>query len=296
MSLAITQGEISRIDAAIERALITGDAGALPLLGYGEVSCVVASETEAGRFAVKRLPPFASKEALLRYEATLGRYIERLGSSGVRVAPSEIRSLPKEDGRLIAYCIQPMMDAGALGPKRFSAASGEAANAAFSLLLDRILAAVDGRTGLDAQISNWALIEGEAVYFDVTTPMLRDAEGREELDVDLFLASLPLPLRPVVKRFMLRSILDKYYERRGVVLDLLGNLLKEKLERLIDPFLEIANARLDRPITSSEVRAYYADDAGTWALLQRLRLVDRFVQRTLLRRTYPFLLPGKIER
>lgn len=312
MKLTITDEALARIDSAVEGALAGGDRSALRVLGFGEVSCVVASETEAGRFAVKRLPPFASEEAFARYEATLHDYIERLTAKGVRVAPSELRRVPRDRGRLIAYCIQPMMEADSLGPRHLA---GAGSAESFALLLDHVLSAIDATTGLDAQISNWAFVGGEVIYFDVTTPMLRDPEGREKLDVDLFLASLPAPLRPVVKRFMLRSILDKYYDPRGVVVDLLGNLIKEKLEPLIEPFLAIANRRLEersrelsgnggatgaagaaRPITIPEIRAYYKDDAGTWALLQRLRVVDRFVQRSLLRRQYPFLLPGKIER
>lgn len=296
MSIGIDDAEIARIDAAIERALATGDTGELRILGYGEVSCVVASETAAGRFAVKRLPPFADEGRLARYEATLKRYIERLEARGIRVARSELRSVPRGRGGIVAYCVQPMVDPGTLGPRHLAAAGPDVAAESFSLLLDHMLCAIDAGTGLDGQISNWALGDGAPVYLDVTTPMLRDAEGREELDVDLFLASLPAPLRPVVKRFMLRSILDKYYERRGVVLDLLGNLIKEKLDHLLPRLLEIANARLEQPITLDQVKAYYADDAGTWALLQRLRAVDRFLQRRVLRRPYPFLLPGKIER
>jgi len=296
VSLEFPAREIERIDAAIDHALESGDTSGLDIIGYGEVSCVVAYQTEGGRFAVKRLPPFQSEDRLRQYEVTLKKYLERLASKGITVAQSELQSIPKERGQFIAYCIQPMLDESSLGPKHFSATDIGAAKTSFSALIDRILSAVDDRMGLDAQISNWSIAGGKLRYIDVTTPLMRDAEGKEELDVDLFLASLPAPLRPVVKRFMIKSILDKYYDRRGVVLDLLGNLIKERLEHLIEPFLAIANERLETPITSKQIRAYYADDASTWALLQKLRAADRFIQRRVLRRRYPFLLPGKIER
>lgn len=294
--MSIEDREIERIDAEIERALATGDIGSLRILGYGEVSCVVAAETGAGRFAVKRLPPFADEGRFERYRTTLGRYVEKLESKGIRVAASTLHAVPKGGGALTAYCAQPMVDAQAIGPKHMASLSESAAKEAFERLVDTMVGAMDPKVGLDGQISNWAWVGGEPLYLDVTTPLLRDAEGREELDVDLFLASLPALLRPLVKRFLLQAILDKYYDGRGVLLDLVGNLIKERLTHLLAPFLEVVNARVDKPITEQEARAYYKDDAGTWALLQRLRAADRFVTKKVLRRPYPFLLPGKIER
>jgi hypothetical protein len=124
---------------------------------------------------------------------------------------------------------------------------------------------------------------------------MRDDDGRSRLDADLVLASIPWALRGIIKRFVLADIIDKYHQPRGVVLDLLGNLIKEKLEELVDPFIASANRRLD-PLTSEEVRRYYADDARTWALLQRLRQMDRAWHRRVRRRPYAFLLPGQIDR
>ena len=37
-------------------------------------------------------------------------------------------------------------------------------------------------------------------------------------------------------------------------------------------------------------------DARMWALLQRLRRADRWWQRRVRRRQYPFLLPGEVQR
>jgi len=44
------------------------------------------------------------------------------------------------------------------------------------------------------------------------------------------------------------------------------------------------------------VRRYYRSDARLWELMLRLRRADRWWQRRIRRRTYPFLLPGHIER
>ena len=135
-------------------------------------------------------------------------------------------------------------------------------------------------------------------HLDVTTPLLRDGAGRDRIDAELFLAALPRPLRGVVRRHLLRSITGVYFDRRLAALDFLGNLIKERLAEHVAAGVEVAT-RLLAPgaaITAGEVRRYYARDARLWALLLGLRRADRFWQLRVRRRSYPFLLPGKIER
>jgi hypothetical protein len=126
--------------------------------------------------------------------------------------------------------------------------------------------------------------------------MMRDEEGLEALDTELFLASLPWALRGLVRRLLLRSILDTYYRPREVLRDLLANLIKEGIADRLALGLEIVNQRISPAIDEGEVRRYYRDDARMWVFLQRLRRIDRGWQRRLRRRQYPFLLPGKVER
>ena len=114
--------------------------------------------------------------------------------------------------------------------------------------------------------------------------------------MDVFLASLPWALRGVVKRRMIRGILDAYYSPRGVVRDLLANLFKEGLGDRLPELVTAAARRLAPPLTVDEVRRHYVQDARTWHLLQRLRRLDRAWQRHVRRRPYPFLLPGPVER
>jgi len=160
-----------------------------------------------------------------------------------------------------------------------------------------VAGAVTPSLGVDAQASNW-LVEpdGSLGYVDVTTPMMRDAAGAERADLDLFIASLPWAMRWVVKRFLLAEILGHYYSARPALLDFAANLHKERLTRWIPAALAAASARVEPAMTAGEAAEYYRSDARMWALLQRLRLADRWWQRRVRRRTYPFLLPGRIER
>jgi hypothetical protein len=141
------------------------------------------------------------------------------------------------------------------------------------------------------------MVDGDEVLFlDVTTPMLKDEAGRDRLDTELFLAAVPPPVRPLFRRYVVHQVIDKYLDPRGVALDLIANLIKEGQEHRIAPFLQAANRHLAQPLDQTEVRRYYEGDARVWTAWQAMRRVDRFVRTRLLRKPYPFLLPGRIER
>jgi hypothetical protein len=285
---------LARLEAALQRALASGDASGLEIVGWGEISCVLAWEAGGARRACKRLPTFPGPAAAAAYAALFAEYLGTLGARDVTPVTSVLQSLAREDG-VVVWCVQPMLPAGADLPSLFRRCDAERATAVFARVLDRILGCVDARVGLDGQLSNWALVGDALVYIDVTTPMLREASGADRLDKERFMASLPRALRGPV-RPLVRRILDKYYDPRGVVLDLLGNLHKERLAALLPALLARANARVSPPFTPAEIRDYYAADARGWAFLQAVRRLERFWTRRVRRRPYPFLLPGRIAR
>ena len=51
-----------------------------------------------------------------------------------------------------------------------------------------------------------------------------------------------------------------------------------------------------KPIGEKEVRDYYQEDASIWTIYLSMRKLDRFLHTRLLRREYPYTLPGKIKR
>jgi len=295
-SLELDASELGDLEARVERALTRGDRSELSVLGYGEVSTVLGYDRGEERLAVKRLPLFWRASEWERYHAAFHDYLALLPRRGVRPLPSKLAVVERDDGALAVWCVQPRLEAHCLLSKHLHDVSEARAVEVFERVLSAIATAVGPEVGLDGQLSNWVLVGAELAYLDVTTPLLRDDRHAERLPIGVFLASLPWALRPVVRRFMLQGILDKYYEPRGVVLDLLGNLHKEKLERWLPRFLEIANARVSPRLSQDEVRRYYDSDARSWALLQRLRHMDRWWQTRVRRKVYPFLLPGSIER
>ena len=116
------------------------------------------------------------------------------------------------------------------------------------------------------------------------------------VDFDLFIASLPWALRGLVRRYVLGMILDTYYRPREVLRDLIANFIKEGVADRIPLGLGVVNQMVEPAIDEAELRRYYRQDATMYAVLQGLRRLDRWWQRRVRRRQYPFLLPGKVER
>jgi hypothetical protein len=294
----IAAPDLERLEQTIEDALSTGDESALHILGYGEITTVVAWPEASGPHACKRLPVFDDASRFSAYRSCFDQYLAALAASGIQIVETKLCPLDRPDHRVVAYCVQAALDPSTLAPAVLRAADGTAAQAVLSEVVDHIAQTVTPTVGLDAQLSNWATDpNGDGlVYLDVTTPLLRDADGRDLLDTELFMASLPAPFRPVVRRFMLDDILDPYFEHRRTALDLAANLHKEGLARWVPDLTEIANVRLGTDLDVDEVARYYRSDARLWSLLQRARRVDRAWQRQVRRRPYPLLLPGPVDR
>ncbi|MCA9519964.1 MAG: hypothetical protein KC609_03285 [Myxococcales bacterium] len=291
----ITQPELSELERRVALAL-RGDDSEITVLGYGEISLVLGWPAEAPQIACKRLPPFRSLPLLERYRHVLSSYIERLEESGIHVAESELHHLRRDDGTLVGYIVQRVLPRETLGPALLRGRDPGEGHPLIEAIVDAAASVVSERVGLDAQLSNWAFVDGEARYLDVTTPMLMGDDNRPLVDPDLFLAAFPWLIRGPIKRFVLPSILERYHALRTVLLDLCANLVKERLTGWMPTVIDAANKRLDESITPEEADRDYRSDARMWEVMLRLRRLDRAWQRHVRRRVYPFLLPGHVQR
>jgi len=288
--------DIEALDRAVENALRSADTSGLEIIGAGEITLVVGWRAADGSpYACKRLPVFDDERRYDSYRRCFDTYLEALAARGTRIVDSRLEPVRRPDGRVIAYCTQPVLDARTLAPI-LRDADDEAGSRLLEAIVDQVGVTVDERLGVDAQLSNWAQDDGDLLYLDVTTPLMRDEHGEEQLDTDVFLAALPWALRGVVRRFVLGDILEGYYEPRGVLLDLAGNLHKERLVRWIPALLQTANERFDLDLTAEEIARYYRRDALIWEALLRLRRVDRVWQQKVRGRTYPYLIPEGLTR
>lgn len=296
----IAPAELDRLEATVRRSLATGRADGLRVLGYGEITLVVGWPTDQPTHACKRLPRFPDRASFDRYRDVLDRYVAALTERGLAVWPSELLRWDAPDGTVVGYLVQEALPQDSLLTSVLRGTEPDPDHPVLAELTGQVGAVVDPTVGLDGQLSNWALdADGTLVYFDLTTPLLRESDGRPALDVGLFLAAAPWALRPPLRRFVVPGILQRYHDRRTVLLDLAANLHKERLVPWVPAVVDAANqvlAPAHRPLEPDEVARDYASDARQWELLLRLRRADRWWQQRVRRRDYPFLLPGPITR
>lgn len=295
--LTLTQSDLEALEERVHHAVVSGDESALTIIGYGEITTVLLLETANGIFAVKRLPVMKSRESAEHVAATIQQYTDALSGRGVHIVPNEARILEHNPNSFIVYCVQTALNEADLATNWFKAHSAEECLAQFIRIADTLKACVCPEVTPDGQLSNWALVDNELLYLDVSTPFMRNASGASVLDWSNYMGPIPAPLRGYYLKEV-PKVLNKYFTLRGQLLDLLGNLRKEELDHLAPMLTGYVNERFDfdQPITDDEIRRYYNEDAKMYALVERLRKADRWFQNTILRRTYPYLLAPNVVR
>ncbi len=309
----------------------------LRVLGAGEISTVFSVEGEecgtlfflegpaSGVFlprsalAFKRMPLFDTAAQVERYLEAFREYHRLLAEAGLTVPAYGNRVLRRPDGKLVVYDLQERLPTDSIGNAVIRLLDpGEACLAVRAVLgeiakLWRFNETASGfrnlRVALDAQISNWAFFPyprpaagstsyDRVLYLDTSTPLYRRG-GQEVLEAELFIASLPRPLRWLIRRFFLQEVLDRYYDLRAVVRDLVANVIKEGRPDLVPALVEEANRflaetapRPARPLTAGEVRSYYRQDRVIWVVFQYSRRVARLL-RAVSGRPLDYRLPDR---
>jgi hypothetical protein len=295
------------------------------VLGYGEISTTL--EIGAGnetRLAYKRVPMFHTEQELDRYEALYRQYIQLMSERvGIRVIASDItRVLDERRHKIVGYIVQEKLPLNSICNNLIHHLSPEDVARLVRLIMIETAKVFDfnqqnrGRLELaiDGQVSNWAIANIdpntpglpesiELTYFDTSSPFI-SIDGIEQADPELFLRSAPSFLVWILRLLFLQDVMTRYYDPRKVLIDLIANFYKEQRPELVPGLVAVSNeylsheaVGLDIPvITTKEVKDYYREDEIIWSLYLSFRQFDRFVRRKVLRREYPYILPGKIRR
>jgi hypothetical protein len=286
------------------------------ILGYGEISTTFSIDEMPG-IAFKRMPPFDNSDQIIVYKAAVDRYHFLLTDQcHIPVSPYGFHEIHNRHGERILYVSQPKLPKTSIGNDMLKNGGKHEMEIMVKNVTRHLLSIWQWNhdhlphesIALDGQISNWSFqfkanSECDVIYFDITTPMFR-IENKDQLDTEIFLKSCPSMLVWLVRWQFLQEVLDRYYDTRSVLIDLVANFHKEGREDLIDAAISVINGFIEEkglnnelhPLIRSEIDTYYKNDAFIWSLFLTLRRMDRAIKTNLFRKRYNFILPGKIKR
>ncbi|MFW9847583.1 MAG: DUF6206 family protein [Candidatus Thorarchaeota archaeon] len=293
------------------------------VLGYGEISTVFEILDESqNNIAFKRMPLFDKQDQVARYTEVYDDYHKWLAQVGIDIPEYGATTIYTERRRIVLFLYQQKLPAGSIGNRLIHSLPKEETKELVRTVLRELLKVWNFNSAnedtvqiaIDGQISNWALKgytddmtelgdNPQLYYLDTSTPLFK-VDGQEQLDVELFLKPTPPGIRYLLKKFYLDDIVNRYYDFRKVMIDLIANFYKEQLADLVPEITEVvndfihteANAHNIEPISVEEVEEYYKDDASTWKLYLRMRRFHRSIVTKLLRGYYAYILPVITER
>ena len=282
---------------------------AATIIGYGEISAIfqIGDNFEV---AFKRLPLFADRPSAEKYSRHHDEYCHLLTDAGLSLPEHQTIILEPSGRPVVVYIAQKNLSAECFGHRLIHELDADS----IYLLIKTIVTEIskiwrynrDHRPAielaLDGQLSNWVWFNTQPhpsiYYIDTSTPLFRK-EGVETLDPELFLKSAPGFLRWILRLLFLKDVINRYYDKRQVFIDLAANLYKEQRPELIPVAVDIINAQLEAdqdPLTDAEIKKYYREDRIIWSLYLTFRRVDRWLTTKIWGRRYEYILPGKIQR
>ena len=267
--------------------------------------------------AVKKAPSFPERQAAQNYQAICYEYERFLSETlGIKTPYAEHQMMPGKEGRWLVYNLQERLPGESIACLIIQVADQDTIEKMFLRLLfenKKIFewnqAHPEYLVGFDGQIPNWAFIrfgpehptiepDEPLFYIDTTTPLIRRG-GKEQLDTELFIKSIPLFLRPIVRRTLLQGVLDRYYRPRDVMMDLIASFITHHRPDLVPRMTELANqwitAELSgfgiEPFAEKEISGYNREDVLIWKFFRQMKRMDRFITEKIMGKKYEQRLP-----
>lgn len=288
-SSLIDQRDLLRLEQDVQQALAGGDRSSLRIIGYGEVSVALGYPSDEPAVVCKRTPPMTDRQ-FRNYQQLVERYVAGLDARGVQVAETQVRSVVRKDDDIIGYLVQPLVDSETLGEKVLERSEPDADHP-FLVALAATIALADDRLSLDAQVTNWSWHNDSLLLLDVGTPFMWDQNGALIWDMTPIAKMGPALFRSYMIKDITK-VITRWQSPRGVAVDVVANLYREKLEDWIPATLEAMNRMLGtaNAITAEEGHAMYLEDAKTFPLLKKMQIVERAWQTKVRRRGYDFFV------
>ncbi|MBU1180903.1 MAG: hypothetical protein KKF00_01785 [Proteobacteria bacterium] len=300
---------LKKFEAGLDPQNLKNSSVPAVILGFGEISTVFQIGGCADT-AYKRMHLFQNIASAERYAGQFLEYCNLLAESGLKLPESGTAIVALPGRPVVLYIAQKILPPERFAHKLIHVLSPDETKK----LIGKIVSQIDlvwkynskniptSEISIDGQLSNWVFIEngscGTPYFVDTSTPLYRK-KGIEQLDPELLLQSAPGFLRWILRLLFLNDVMNRYYDKRQVCIDLVANLYKEQKEDLVQPAVETINNLIfgeTDPLSVKEVEKYYSTDKIIWALFLSFRRFDCLMKTKIFGKRYEFILPGKIRR
>lgn len=225
---------------------------------------------------VKRLPSFESAERRDFYARSVDAYAKLLANPiGLDVFAHRCEAVQSPAGAVL-YIMQERAEPDTVADRLFAVGDQELREAILRTVLratlrvwhrnaiEREIHTHDSQIGLDSRLSNWSISLDDngvrASYFDTGTPFIRRL-GRDRIDPSIFPNHIPVRPGTFLSRRKPDEELDRYYDFRLALIDLLaeiGAIDNQHLDaslNLVNEFLQThAEDQNEAPLTLDEIK------------------------------------------
>jgi len=305
----IDQSLLEKFEAGLDPQNPASSAVKCKLIGFGEISAIFEVEGQEG-MAMKRLPIFPDRPTAEQYIRLYDEYCVLIGEAGIRL-PETATAIAEVPGRpVVIYIAQERLPSDRFCNHLIHVWELREIKKLIANVVDQFKAiwrfteshkpALE--IAIDGQLSNW-VVSGSCYdytlnYIDTSTPFIR-RHGNHQIPADLFLQAVPRHLRGIFRSLFLSDVLNRYYDRRSILIDLAANLYKEQRPDLVPVAVQVINnsiGRMAEPITVEAVKRYYREDKMIWQIFLAIRKIDRWTTTSIRHGRYEFILPDKIKR
>lgn len=278
------QADLVALETRVQRSLSTRDMGDLEIVGFGEFSVAIG----LGDHIAKRMPTFSATE-FDAYKTTVDSYIEYLRGAGVPVTPTTAAPVLRPDGRVVGYLVQPRRSKQSVGGPLLRAETPVVDHPLLTQIGQHVIAACSATMGIDAQVTNWALIDRKAELLDVGTPIWVESGKKTKMDMAPFLQMIPAPTRWIVGKAM-TDLMTRFLDPAAVLVDAVAGLIREGLDDWVDVAAATWSDQLGAPVTVHAARANLKEDLR---ILPALKMAQRAQRRFVELRggRYDFFIP-----
>lgn len=282
--------ELLALEARIQDAQRRRSLEGLATFGFGEVSIALGWPSEAPRFIAKRLIPMAEPHRIDEPLAGVQMLIDRVIDRGHRVLPTQTRRIERPDGQHVGYVVQPIVPKEQLAETVLATDAPVVDHPLLVSIREFVLACGGDDVMLDAQIPNFARVDGELWLLDVTSPSRFEADGTLiDPMADLSAQLVPAVLRPALGKAT-NDILQTYRGFHNQFTQVVVFLHRIGAEAWVPAAIETFDAVLDAPIDPAVVAEKWAKNQKDFPKIKKLLQIQRAWQEKVRRRPYEYLI------